>query len=123
MVGWDVSHRRTTFANAQVDALRSMSDLGAFCVDIPAGLRRFGIDYLKQEGFDLPDPMAMAVGLDPDVATDVKPLRVDIETTSELTRGATVVDLLRVTGREPNAAVVLDASRERFLEILTAAVG
>lgn len=64
----------------------------------------------------------MAVALEPDVATDVRALRVDVETISELTRGATVVDHLRVTGREPNAKVVLDASRERFLEVLYAAV-
>ena len=122
MVGWDVSHKRATFTAEEADELRAVSELSAFCVDIQAALRRFGIDYLKQDGFDLPDPIAMAVALEPDVATDVRPLRVDVETISELTRGATVVDHLRVTGREPNAKVVLDASRERFLEVLYAAV-
>jgi len=122
MVGWDVSHKYATFTAKEAAALRVVSDLAAFCVDIQAALRRFGIDYLKQDGFDLPDPIAMAVALEPDVATVVKRLRVDVETKSELTRGATVVDHLRVTGSEPNADVVLEASRERFLEILYAAV-
>jgi len=93
-----------------------------FCVDIQQGLRAFGKSYLKQEGFDLPDPIAMAVALDPSVATVVKPLRVDIETKSELTRGATVVDHLHVTGLDPNANVVLEANRERFLKALYDAV-
>jgi len=122
MVGWDVSHRHATFTAEEAEALRVISDLAAFCVDIQEALRRFGIDYLKQNGFDLPDPIAMAVALEPDVATVVKQLRVDVETKSELTRGATVVDHLRVTGREANADVVLEASRKRFLEILYAAV-
>ena len=122
IVGWDVSHRQATFNGEQADDLRRVSDLAAFCVDIQVALRRFGIDYLKQDGFDLPDPIAMAVALDPSVATVVKRLRVDIETSSELTRGATVADHLRVTGREPNADVVLEASRERFLDLLYAAV-
>ena len=122
MVGWDVSHKHATFTSEQAQALREVSDLAAFCVDIQKALRAFGIGYLKQDGFDLPDPIAMAVALEPDVATVTKRLRVDIETTSELTRGATVVDHLRVSGREPNVDVVLDASRERFLETLYAAV-
>jgi purine nucleosidase len=122
MVGWDVSHHHARFSREDAEALRSVSDLAAFCVDIQKGLREFGISYLKQEGFDLPDPMAMAVALDPGVATVVKRLHVEIETKSELTRGATVVDHLRVTGKEPNVDVVLEASRERFLELLYGAM-
>jgi purine nucleosidase len=122
MVGWDVSHKHATFTAEEAEALRAISDLAAFCVDIQKALRRFGIEYLKQDGFDLPDPIAMAVALESDVATVVKRLRVDVETKSELTRGATVVDHLRVTGREPNADVVLEASRDRFLEVLYADV-
>lgn len=122
MVGWDVSHRRATFTAEEAAALARSSDLGRFCVDIQKGLREFGIHYLKQEGFDLPDPIAMAVALDPTVATDIKTLRVDIETTSELTRGQSVVDHLRVSGRDPNVDVVLDASRDAFLRLLRSAV-
>jgi purine nucleosidase len=122
MVGWDVSHEHATFTAEEAAKLRGVSDLAAFCVDIQKALRQFGIEYLKQDGFDLPDPIAMAVALEPDVATVVKHLRVDIETKSELTRGATIVDHLRVTRKEPNADVVLEASRERFLEVLYAAV-
>ncbi len=122
MVGWDISHKYATFTAEQAEELRELSALGAFCVDIQKAMRVFGVSYLKQDGFDLPDPMAMAVALNPDVATVTKCLRVDIETFSELTRGATVVDHLRVSGREPNADVVLEASRERFLETLYATV-
>ena len=122
MVGWDISQKYATFDDAQAEELKSLSPLGAFCVDIQQGLRRFGIDKLDLGGFDLPDPIAMAVAIDPTVATVTKHLHVAIETKSELTRGATVVDHLGITGQEPNARVVLVASRERFLRILYDAV-
>lgn len=118
MVGWDISHRYATFTIDEAERLRSVSDLAAFCIDIQCGLRDFGIQSLNQIGFDLPDPMAMAVALEPDVATRVSRLHVAVETTSELTRGATVIDHLRNSGTPPNADVVLEASRERFLDLL-----
>ncbi len=122
MVGWDISQRYAAFDDAQAEELKSLSPLGEFCVDIQEGLRRFGIEKLDLGGFDLPDPIAMAVAIDPTVATVTKHLHVAIETKSELTRGATVVDHLGITGQEPNARVVLAASRERFLHILYDAV-
>ena len=122
MVGWDVSHKHATFTGEEAEALRSISPLAEFCVDIQKALREFGISYLKQDGFDLPDPIAMAVALEPDVATETRTMRVDVETLSELTRGATVVDHLRVTDRTPNAEVVLAASRDRFLDVLRSAM-
>jgi purine nucleosidase len=118
MVGWDISQKYATFDDAQAEELKSLSPLGAFCVDIQQGLRRFGMEKLDLGGFDLPDPIAMAVAIDPTVATVTKDLHVAIETKSELTRGATVVDHLGITGQEPNAA----ASRERFLHLLYDAV-
>ncbi|MCK4355519.1 nucleoside hydrolase, partial [Candidatus Bipolaricaulota bacterium] len=122
MVGWDISQRYAAFDETQAEELKSLSPLGEFCVDIQEGLRRFGIEKLDLGGFDLPDPIAMAVAIDPTVATVTKHLHVAIETKSELTRGATVVDHLGITGQEPNARVVLAASRERFLHILYDAV-
>jgi len=118
MVGWDVSHKHATFTDEEAAALRDVSDLAAFCVDIQRALREFGESYLKQVGFDLPDPIAMAVALDPTIATHMRPMHVEVEAKSDLTRGATVVDHLRVSGHEPNAEVVLEASREGFLDLL-----
>jgi len=122
MVGWDVSQRFATFNDEEAEKIRSVSPLGQFCVDIQRCLREFGMNELKLVGFDLPDPIAMAVALDPEVATVTKRLHVAVETRSELTRGATVVDHLGITGQKPNAEVVLEASRERFLRVLYDAV-
>jgi inosine-uridine nucleoside N-ribohydrolase len=64
----------------------------------------------------------MAVALEPPVATRTERLHVAIETMSPLCRGQSVVDRLQLTGQKPNAEVVLEASRERFMRMLFAAV-
>ena len=48
--------------------------------------------------------------------------RVDVETTSELTRGRTVVDLHGLTGEPPNVDVGVAIDRDRFIDVLVDAV-
>ena len=45
-------------------------------------------------------------------------LNVEVETGSPLTRGATVVDVNRVTGRSPNAHVAVDIDGPAFADRL-----
>jgi purine nucleosidase len=123
MVGWDASLAHAIFNSQEMEDLRNVgTPLAEFCVDIQKVLNKFSVEELNLDGFDLPDPLAMAVALDPAVATETKFLFVAIETESELCRGQTVVDHLAVTKHEPNVEVVLEASRERFLRILYDAV-
>jgi purine nucleosidase len=58
-----------------------------------------------EDGLALPDPVAMAIALDPTVGTDWNEHYVDVETQSELTRGMTVVDRLNVAADERNQSV------------------
>jgi purine nucleosidase len=118
MVGWDISRKYAAFDEEEQDALRALGPLGEFAVDTQATLNAWAREHTGLPGFDYPDPIAMAVALDPSVATSTRRLRVDVETTGELTRGQTVVDHLGLTEQPPNADVVLEASRERFLELL-----
>jgi len=118
MVGWEISRRYAAFNPDDAEGLRSVSELGEFVVSIQKAMRVFCIEKLKQDGFDLPDPMAMAVAIDPEVAVRMERLHVDVETKGELTAGETVVDHLGITGEPANANVVLEASRERFLSVL-----
>jgi len=119
MVGWDVSRTYAVFDPHQAARLRRVgTPLAEFCVDIQKVVNQFALNVTRLQGFDLPDPMAMAVALDPTVASVTKRLHVEIETSSLSCRGQTIVDHLQVTGHEPNVNVVLEASRERFLSIL-----
>jgi purine nucleosidase len=114
MVGWDISRTYAVFPEADADELRALGPRGAFAVDIQRTLVEFTRTQTQLAGFDLPDPIAMAIALDPMVATTVRPARVDVDTSEADTRGKTIVD----EGGDPNADVVFEASRERFLALL-----
>lgn len=118
MVGWDISRKYATFDQVAAADLRTAGRLGDFAVDIQAVLTQFALHATGLGGFDLPDPIAMGVALDPSIGTDVRHLNVVIETRGEYTRGATVVDHTGYSGRPRNTHVVLEASRERFVELL-----
>lgn len=118
MVGWDISRKYAVFDATAAAELRAVGPLGAFAVDIQATLTAFTASETWLPGFDLPDPIAMAVALDPAVATKVERLNVRVETAGELTAGQTVVDHLGVEHLAPNIDVVLEASRERFRALL-----
>ena len=124
MVGWDISHEHAVFGPEDSARLRAIgTPLAEFCVDIQRVLDAWARGNTRLAGFDLPDPITMAVALDPSVATGTRRLFVAVETGGTWSRGQTVVDHLEVTGREPNVEVVTGASRERFLDLLHAAVG
>jgi purine nucleosidase len=122
MVGWDISRTYAAFGPEDAATLRALGPLGAFSVDIQATLTRFALEETHLVGFDLPDPIAMAVALDDTVATRTEHLNVVVETRGEHTRGETVVDHLGIAKRPPNVHVVLEASRQRFLAVLHAAL-
>jgi purine nucleosidase len=109
MVGWDISRKYAVFPPQDAEELRALGPLGAFSVDIQRTLIEFCRTQTKLAGYDLPDPIAMAVALDPQVATDVRPVHVEVAPS-----GQTVID----TTREANADVVFEASRERFVALL-----
>jgi inosine-uridine nucleoside N-ribohydrolase len=117
MVGWDVSRKYAVVTPDDAAELRALGPLGAFAVDIQRTLVEFCRKHTLLDGFDLPDPIATAIALDPEVATRVQHLHVAVETVGELTRGETVVDYRGAT-EPPNADVVLEASRERFFALL-----
>ncbi|MFN8516259.1 MAG: nucleoside hydrolase [Thermomicrobiales bacterium] len=123
MVGWDMSYRFAVFGPEDAAALRAIgTPLATFCVDIQGVLDVFAREVSGLAGFDLPDPIAMAVALEPTVATATEQRFVAIETGGEWCRGQTVVDIRGMTGLPANTTIVLEASRERFVAMLHDAV-
>jgi purine nucleosidase len=117
MVGWDISRQYAVVTPADAEELRALGPLGAFSVDIQRTLIEFCRTQTLLDGYDLPDPVAMAIALDPTIATEVRRLHVAVETRGILTRGETVVDY-RGTSETPNVDVVVAASRQRFFALL-----
>ncbi len=124
MVGWDVSRLYATIGRDEMQRMEAVdTDVARFCVAIQRRLLEYCLTETKLDGFDLPDPIAMAVALDAGVATRVDRRFVAVETGGTWGRGQTMVDELEVTGRPANVDVVREASRGRFLELLYAAIG
>jgi purine nucleosidase len=119
--GLNVTHQ----ALATRDVLDRMAALGTplagICVEL---LTFFAGSYRRVFGFDAPplhDPVAVARVIDPAMVTTVE-ANVAVELTGTRTRGATVVDLHGVTGRQPNARVAVGLDAGRFWELVVAAV-
>lgn len=121
MIGLDVTHLALVSA---ADAAR-MAALGTRTGRVFADLLEFfGRFHRERYGWDgspIHDAVAVAhVALPGLVRTET--CRVDIETTSELTRGRTVADRAGLTGRDPNAEIGLGIDRGRFVDLLVEAV-
>lgn len=123
MVSWDISRLYAVLTPADAATMRQLgTPLAQFCIDIQGRVHDFSVESTQLKGFDLPDPIAMAVALDPSVATEVRRLYVAVETQGDLCRGQTVVDHLNLTKRPANLDVVMVADRDKFVQMLTAAV-
>ena len=64
------------------------------------------------------DPLAAAILLEPQVATQVKEVHVTVELRGANTRGAMVVDHLQKLGRQPNVTVVEKVNTELYQKLL-----
>jgi purine nucleosidase len=83
-------------------------------------LEFFAHTYKEVFGFagaPIHDACCVAYCIDP-TAFGTKKLRVDIETKGEHTYGMTVVDLLGITGREPNVNVAFTLDQDKFWDML-----
>ena len=116
MAGLDVTHQAGA-GHEERERLRATGRVGG----VVAGfLDYFASTYESIFGFDAPllhDPVAVAAVLEPGLLK-TRPMRVDIECGSDLTRGETVCDFHSVTGRTPNAEVGVELDREGFFKLL-----
>ncbi len=111
MIGWNISRTFAVMTDEEQTKLASVGSLGKFAIDINGDVEQYCIDT-GLAGFDLPDPIAMAVALDASMileATD-EWLVVGIDGP---TRGCTIPD--RRFGRpDPNIRVVWSVDEGAF---------
>ncbi len=69
-----------------------------------------------------PDPLAVAVALEPEIVQRAEMHYVQVELGGQHTRGQTTVDWFNMTRKEPNVNIVLEVNRDRFWELMAAAV-
>ncbi|MGW0699997.1 nucleoside hydrolase [Streptomyces sp. NPDC002867] len=121
MCGLNVTHQAlaTPAVLARLEALDT--ELARTCVEL---LTYFASTYRRLWGFPAPpvhDPVAVARVIDPATVRCVD-AHVAVELCGRYTRGATVVDLHRYTGRPVNAQVAVGLDADRFWDRVIAAV-
>ncbi len=100
MVGWELCRGDANLDDADIARARAIATpLANFAIDCNLTALEANRKLFHDPGIGLPDPVAMAVALEPKVATRTSRHAVEIECDSELTRGMTVVDALDVVPR------------------------
>lgn len=119
MVGWEHCRGEANLSDADIAHVRSFStNYGNFAIDCNASALRANRDWLHDPGLPLPDPVTMAIALDPTVCTKRGKHYVTVEYQSEVTRGMTVVDQRGVTNLPANAEVCWEIDVKRWKNTL-----
>lgn len=114
LVGWQLCRGEAALQAGEIELLlRKGTSLGRFAVECNSTAMAAYQTQTGEIGISLPDPVAMAIALDPAVCTQQSEHRIDVEVHSELTRGMTVVDRLGVAGDERNRTVWCEAGRSK----------
>jgi len=139
MVGWELCRGAANLDDEDIARVRSLdTPLARFALGCNAKALEANRDSYHEPGIALPDPVAMAVALDPATVTRKSRHAVDVECEGTLTRGMTVVDQLDVIPRglgdtggwpaavattEPTVTVCWEIDVTRFKERLFRALG
>ena len=118
MIGWNISRTFAVLNDDEQAQLAAAGPLGRFAVDINGDVEQYCLDT-GLAGFDLPDPVAMAVALDDSIVTDATDEWLVVGLDGP-TRGCTIPD--RRYGRpDPNVRVVWSVDGAAFKRRLLSA--
>jgi purine nucleosidase len=103
MVGWHLCRGDAALNLKNIEEVLGFgTPVARFAIECNSRAQEAYLEQTGEHGISLPDPVAMSIALDPTIVTLQSDHYVDIETTSELTRGMTVVDRLNVAGNDRN---------------------
>ena len=106
LVGWQLCRGEANLHEPDIARVQSIdTPLAHFTIDCNRVAMEANRIQSGEIGIALPDPVAMAIALDPTVCTSASTHHVEIECGSELTRGQTVVDRLNVADDDRNRGV------------------
>ena len=118
MIGWNISRTFAVMTDAEQAALAAVGPLGKFAIDINGDVEQYCLDT-GLAGFDLPDPIAMAVALDDSIITEATDEWLVVGLDGP-TRGCTIPD--RRFGRPaPNIRVLWSVDEAAFKQRLLTA--
>jgi purine nucleosidase len=118
LIGWQLSRGAAVLDESDITKILGFDNkVAQFAIECNSQARRAYKEQTEEDGIALPDPIAMCLALDPSVGTSWSEHYVEIEASSELTRGMTVVDRLNVAGDERNRlnwAAALEGSKAKI---------
>ena len=119
LVGWELCRGAANLTEEERAAVKALdTPLAHFAIDCNATALEATRRQSGDPGLGLPDPVAMAIALEPALCLRRSPHHVQVETESELTRGMSVVDRLDVADAPHNRSVWGDrAGREPWVEV------
>ena len=106
MIGWQLSRDEAVLDAKDIARVLALgTPLADFAIRCNSTAASAFETQTGEQGISLPDPIAMAVLLEPALSLEASSHHVQIEVVSSLTRGMTVVDRLNVTSDQRNASV------------------
>jgi purine nucleosidase len=135
MVGWELCRGEANLSDEEMLYCKQVIDtpLSHFTVDCNVSALEANLNWLGDPGLGLPDPVAMAIAIDPTICTRKGKHFVEVECDGTYTRGMTVVDQLGVTSYdtanvamwqplvargEPHITVCWEIDNRRWKELL-----
>jgi purine nucleosidase len=105
MIGWQVSRGASVLTEDEIAGILALGTGKArFAIECNGRAKEAYFTQTGEKGLSLADPTAMAVALDRALGTEWSRHLVEVECTSELTRGMTIVDRLDVAHDSNNSA-------------------
>ncbi|WP_027965336.1 nucleoside hydrolase [Halalkalibacillus halophilus] len=119
--GLDVTHQAQATAETIERFGKIDTKVAEFVVELLHFFKKTYKEVFDFDGAPIHDACTVAYLIDPSIF-EMKHVRVDIETKGEFAYGMTCVDLLSVTGREPNAYYGVGLQQEKFWDLLAEAL-
>ncbi len=103
MVGWHLCRGAAALNQQDIGRVLALkTPLAEFAIRSNSTAQQAYFKQTGERGISLPDPVAMSIALNPALCTSSSTHYVDVETSSDLTRGMTVIDRLNVAADSRN---------------------
>ena len=119
MVGWHLCRGEALLNEADIGRVLALKNpIAEFAIRCNSVAAEACFKQTGEKGISLPDPVCMGIALDPSLCTSSSEHYVEIEISSELTRGMTIVDRLDVATDTRNRDVWANAiERQRKVHV------
>ena len=122
LISWETT-MAYPFSSDQIEALGSKgTPQSEFFNRITQNTVKYIQENLGRKMLFAPDPLAVAVAVEPDIVMKSEKHFIQVETAGNHTRGQTTVDWYDTSGQEANVDVILEVDPDRLWTLMEAAV-